>query len=254
MRKILLFTILTGCAAADEIEIAPQENIGTLEQPIYMPVGFGSEGGGAKTRCDDSWSNGQCWVPDNTNGAYVDLSLTVDLNCTGYSGFMNDRLLEALARWQPWMESRGVNADVAFGACGLGYCLKCGDLPGSAAGRFSPVSDESHSTPRGTLHQYASGNIIIDEYSIYQYPFDVAPLQKQVNVSINLIVHELMHLAGIGHDATGRLALMSQGVCYGLSTCLSEAPWNQLLPATAADLNAIDCYNASSGTGDRCAD
>lgn len=252
MKNVMLMgAVALGCGGYE----GELEELGTAEQAIYMPTLYGGElsNGAGETRCSPPWTGaGQCWVPDTlTWKVWVDTG-----NC---SQFFADRINEQFLWWETFLENRGwavskaTNLEVVQNKYNLRILCS---VTYTNFGKTNLLAEETHSTPHGTLVQYDFATVYINDYQVITSPaWGSAPLNKQVNFSSNVIRHELMHVSGIGHEtyASGGLSLMDQ--TYGAAVGdLNKGVWTGIVFPTTGDADRIDCYNPTSGTGDRCAD
>lgn len=233
-----------ACAGTDVPEL-PIENLGTVEQPIFMPAGYGHEGN--STRCDGSWSGGECQVPD-----WGDKEFKIKRLLQNCDAWTIDRIDEALTLMQQRLEAVGWTMNlVTSGQNGTISCSTASGPPGTmnANGPW-----DLHSTSRGTLKQYGGFAITIRQWSTYLCdgtgePGEVwsnATVQEQVNVFINIITHEISHVVGLGHGAQG--TLMAQTMA-----CDTDAPqWQGVLDWEPEEYEMLLCYNPNSGTGSDC--
>lgn len=251
--KALFFALIFACGAPGE-DIAPSENIGTIEQPIFMPSAYGFEDGNNAPRCIPPWDGGHCWVPDNTGDNVKLLYWIDDASCTHFNGFFKDRIHETFLIVQSKLRAQGLVVELMGTKLEAKYTIKCGTNASGSLGRFAPVSQQIISTVNGDLVQFGSGTVTIDQSQIEATPcFQTSTLQKQVDFSDNVIQHEMWHVAGIGHEnKPGGNGITVMDPFYDGAT--NKASCTGFMNLKTTDLAAIDCYNATSGTGDRCAD
>jgi hypothetical protein len=118
------------------------------------------------------------------------------------------------------------------------------------------VASETHSHANGQVAQYKGGTVYIDDWKIANdNDFWTAPLTKQINFAYNVALHELAHVGGIGHDDVndGGKDLMDGSFGMAATDVANKSVWN-IKWNLGIILDPLDCYNATSGTGDRCAD
>lgn len=252
MKNALFALVLLAACGAPGTEIAPTEDIGTAAKPVFMPVKYGFEGGDGE-RCSPPWQGGICWVPDNT-GDNVFIRVWIDdASCTDFNGFFKDRIHHAFDIVRAKVVAQGIQMELMPTKLDARFVVKCG-TNATAYGRFSPVSTEPINTVNGTLAQYGSGTTTIDQAKIEATAcFSTGTLQKQVDFSENVIQHEFWHILGIGHEKSpGGNGITLMDPTYDGS--VNKATCTGFVNLNNSDLAAIDCYNATSGTGDRCAD
>lgn len=244
---IALVAALFGCAGTDTG--TPKEQLGTAKEPIFMPSQYGIEGGGFGPRCIPPWDNGQCWVPDNTGSNVVLRFWVNDASC---GADLAGKVHAALNKFVNNMNSLGLQAFIMTAKLDARYFIQCANNNPGVLAHFVPISQETHSTVNGTLVQHGSGNIFIDGAQITATPCWQQGAITQHNAFMdNITSHELYHVAGSGHETSGTGArLMDPAYSGALNTNACQV----FLDPTPADIAAIDCYNATSGTGDRCAD
>lgn len=236
--------VLLACSATENAE---KVEVGSIAQPIFMPNNYGLEGDGNAFRCSPPWGGSQCWVPDNTGNNVFLRFFIDDASC---NTFYKDRIHAAYNLFATHMVSLGLQVALVA-KIDSHYIIKCGTNSPGVMGHFSPVSQEVVHTSFGDLVQHGSGNTTIDMAIINATScMQQGTFTNQQNFIRNLVTHELYHIAGIGHEVSGFSELMSVGYTGALNT----PPCTQLLSAKPADDAAIDCYNATSGTTDRCAD
>jgi hypothetical protein len=208
--SIFLATAL-ACGATDEGQYTTVEPIGSLEQPIFMPNGFGIEAGD-HSRCDSDWSGGTCYVPDN-RGAKVYVN---PFNCPNwFVQRMNNAVIDMNNLVSPYGWSItlvGINDPFT-------YQISCdsSDSSDSAPAAYSDHtgSMDCHDSSRGELCQTRAGFIVvrpnyIESKGVFQAATD---FQRRMYVA-NIVRHELGHLVlGFGHlpGTQGGNKLMAKG-------------------------------------------
>lgn len=243
---LLVFTLF-ACGASVESEPLGGQVIGTAEQAVYRPAGYGMEGGtdanGSKTTCDNDWSNGECWVP-NSKTFYA--AFQAGTCSSWWQARFVDVWYEAIA------ELDYINADVdvaskwylgpvptIFGEPaiqpGLIYNWRCQATDGIAS--FQPNRSNSDDIDAGggdELRQYKGGTLRLDvadiEADILWVASDDARRQRFAS---NVLRHEVWHMLGHGHEENGLMG----GCDY----------WNEECWPTMTMYNRQECYNPSNG-------
>jgi hypothetical protein len=260
----LVFGILFVLACGAPIDVSQTDTsdpeLGTLEQAIYADTGYGIQHDSAGYGCGNfSWGGGVCWMPDNVGDTVV-IDLYFQRNtCTGYYNsstgryWMRDRIDEAMTYFKNQLQAAHIGWVVNFkDSAANATTVKCGTLAGNALGKFQPVANEQHSTAFGTLAQFHRGTLTIDEYKLYATSgWAGATNQQRVNISANVVRHELFHHAGTPHkNPNGSGNALMDGTFSHTDT--SKAVWQNTLGITGTEWGWIDCYNPTSGTADRC--
>jgi hypothetical protein len=225
----------------------PREDVGTLQQPIYMPSGYGSEEGD-QTRCDSDWSGGLCVVPDNRSPNFgIDQCGTNDslfhrniYTALGYViGVTNSVPLE-------WATTRSHSS-------GGDYVIRCvGDTSGTPMSTsYNSITADCHDTERGQLCQSKSGTITVRTGVILNTPgFQAATASQRDRIINNMIRHEAGHVIGFGHVPSGPGKLMSVG--FTPTPVPGVDAWDNLYTFDSTEIHALDCYRETSGTTPRC--
>lgn len=250
----LVCLVFVACGAAPE---EAGEAIGTLEQAVYMPFKYGIEGvtdwqghpdfsrecqGSLPSEVADNW----CSVPDSKS---IKITWSPS-SCptTGSYGMpegFRSVVYDAMVYWENELELIGWSVS---GGSNPNYTLKCETVSGTPMGRFQPGPDwDEIAASYGTLGQYKKGKVQIDSADIAAFASQLAPgsATARYNIAFNLVIHELWHLAGLGHSAEG-----------AGPDILNEAPdgtWVSFKILGSNRINRLDCYNpANSGLFDDC--
>lgn len=245
MRKLInlgLFGLVLSCSSAD---FMPVEEIGVLEQPIFMPNGFGIEEGD-HSRCDSDWSGGRCYVPDN-RGAKV------YVNPFGCPNWFVQRMNNAVIDMNNLVSPYGWSIQLAGINDVWTYQIYC-DSSALAPAAYSDHTGgmDCHDSSRGELCQTRAGFIAvrpnyIESKGVFQSGTD---FQRRMYVA-NVVRHELGHLVlGFGHlpGTQGGNKLMAKGFPDDLQSNV----WNSLLGPDADEQYMLDCYTPGSGRNDSC--
>jgi hypothetical protein len=232
---------------ADGIALdVPEEDLGTLRQPIYMPSGYGSEEGD-QTRCDSSWSGGGCMIPDNRSPGFAIQSSCLQGTLFHDQAYLALGYVMGVVNSSPlsWAMDRyhSGSADWHINCVGSGSLANtsCSILP----------APDCHDTPRGELCQCKGGNIDINVNAVQNSPGWVNGTTAQRGRFINNIVrHEVGHAIGLGHVPSSAGKLMSVG--YPSEPVPGVDPWDNLYTFDSTEVNALDCYRETSGTTPRC--
>jgi hypothetical protein len=237
MKRFLLLLPVLACGPAEE-----PVNLGTLEQPIYMPAEYGREGDGSA--CSAPWSGSICKVPD-----WGDHEFKIKVDTGACDAWTRDRIQEAVGLFQVWMGWYGWDVNrVTSGQNGTIRCDMGNGDPGTTAAN-APF--DYHGVPYGTLLQYGGFTVTIRPWPIYTCnsgnAWTYATLEEKVNVSVNVIMHELFHVAGLGHNGEAGELMSAAFVCS------NAAPqWQRILEPTDAEASMLLCYNPNSGPNPWC--
>jgi hypothetical protein len=252
MRNLMILAALAhgGCALAcgAPVETPPGETIGTAKQAVYLPSGYGTEGGtdsnGNKTTCDGDWANNECWVPNSKvfytafqagtcsswwQARFVDLwyELIAEVD------YINSYLHEDATEWYlgPVPELWGE----PLVAPGLIFNWRCQATDGIAS--FQPNSsnsDDIDAQGNDELRQYKGGTLRLDvadiESDVLWAASDDA---RRRRFARNVLRHEAWHQFGHGHEENGLMG----GCDY----------WNEECWPTVTMYNRQACYNPSNG-------
>jgi hypothetical protein len=208
----------TGCANGSELD-----ELGELEQPIYIPSGYGHAGSNACTSVLD------CFVPDKK---YIQAKFYAS-TC---SSWWQARMVTAFANIESMVDNLGDDWGFIGPGSGL-YEVRCGNA--LELGSFTPLDTQVHS---GGPIQYNKGNILVDVADIQNLPFWVAgstETQRQT-FAVNAIRHEFGHLLGLPHGS----GIMHAGP--------ETIWWNSVISFSAAQRTAMQCYNEDSTTTPDC--
>jgi hypothetical protein len=250
VRRLLpLLALACGAPVVESVDL------GTLEQAIYMPIGYG-QSAIKGMRCTTPFQGGECTVPDvravhmwfkpSTCGIYeaavvVDSLLwfeaQLDWNGWAHTLYTQDTF--------PWPIQQG-HPITPVGS----LIIKCGtSVPGSLA--EVAISDfDNHSTQYGTLKQYRHSTLTFGTDAIEKYTsFTLGDANAKFWSLANIMRHELGHQMGLGHTGSH------------IPAQLLDNTW-PLLPGSPATLGPLEllteeqdmiwCYNPNSGTGDAC--
>lgn len=226
------------------------DTFGQIKQPIYFDSGYGFEGG-TGTRCDSSWQNSECWLPD-FRPQTVSINMSV---CTAFTRNMMTRAITAinsvLPSDSPTTEDTNGTGNIKL-VCNNTETL----AQNSRLGRFQPVQYESHSAPQGTVRQFRTGTITIFQGKINTLNAwqcgglteDQCSL-RHFSLLTNVIEHELGHAHGLGHRTTNTGDFLLD---LAFPDNASRPVWSQTLKPTTDEKNFVDCYTPGSGTGKSC--
>lgn len=240
--KRLVILGLVACGGGD-FQQPEQVNLGTLEQPIYMPAGYGREGDGS--RCQGEWADSICKVPD-----WGDREFKIRLDLDTCDAFTADRIREAVGLSQIWMAEYGWDVNIV--RSGQNGNIRC-DMnsygpPGSSSAK-APF--DVHITEFGILSQYGGFTITLRPLAYYTCgngdPWTYATLDEKINVAINVALHELFHVAGLGHNGQPGTLMNSSFACSN-----SAPQWQGLLEPLADEVAMLRCYNPNSGPNPWC--
>lgn len=259
--KALFACTLAACAGGVDLEddvVIGEPILGQATQAIFMPSNYGIEqnSGGAE-RCSPPWAGGECWVPDNT-GSNVNIKIYLDTTVAHGTDakcepFFQTVIASVASTFVTRMQNLGLTASVTTDNAQANVFVQCGAL-GGRFGKTKMVGSETHTTVNGTLVQVGSQRIIIDQNAIVNTPcWGTGDTNKWSNFTKNVTNHEFYHVAGVGHEPSpggGGITLMDPGY----DGAAAKAACTGVMFAKSADEQNIDCYNATSGTGDRCAD
>lgn len=219
-------------------------DIGRLEQPIGLYTGYGTEASSSSPRCILPYGGGECQVPNSKTirfGTFI-----ASNECTSN---WNAVFQAALSEAQTIAGGRMnfINVNVQGGnADFMIYCLD--DSGNNPPGRtfvdtfFGYECHEVNSS--NDLCQYENGFIDINLTSLINKSatyFSHSWAQQQRFVK-NVILHEIFHVAGLGHSTTSCGELL-MGACSNQS----ENWYNIQKRPTSSELLEIECYNPGSG-------
>lgn len=243
----LVALVFVACAGADFEEVGGAEEIGTLEQPIFMPNSYGHQDG--FMQCGNPFQ-GTCMVPD-TRSFVISVH---QFTCSTQQ--FKDQILDAAnyAAARAWENGWNVSVqNLPNNATGSSHwIIKCANNgPAGTLGQTS-ISEsigflwDCHDTERGDLCQFKRATSIVYENIITGTSAWASGTTTQRNNMIeNVGRHELGHMLGFGHTSA------SCGTDL-MATCPSGTSYYTLRPFTATQLSMLDCYNETSGTGDNC--
>lgn len=235
---LALFAV--ACAGTDD---QPEPiNYGTLEQPVYVPGGYGIEGvtnwqghpdfglrcsGSIPADVADNW----CSMPDSK-------SIVIGFQAGTCDSLMQAAAVDAYNFWVAEVTGAGFTVTT-----GNTFQMKCGSIAGTTVlGKFtSGPSWDQIGASYGTLGQYKNGFITMDQTDINAWAQSLAPgsATARHNIKRNLWLHELFHLVGLAHSHNGTGPEL-----------LSEKPdgtWVNAKQITQTEWNMLDCYNPANG-------
>ena len=268
IKAVIAFALAVACAGTDDFEPdgepfvgidvvegwpeghedhedrapAPTGELGTLGQPIFMPLLYGSENGtegGIKSpECSPPWAGAICTVPDSKH-------IKIGFQAGTCSSWYQARVFSGHATWQLWINNLGDDWGTSTGS---NYQIKCGTI-GTLPDGSKPFATfenndsdvDTHPTEHGTLMQFRKGTIVIDPSNIETWAGwgSLSEASKQ-RVVDNAVKHELGHLVGFGHNTGNNL------MGYGANFSSTVYSYNSSMTSRA------QCYNEDSGTSDDC--
>lgn len=240
LRVLLAIILLTwSCGAPPEDEPV----IGTAEQHIYTPDGWGLEGDA--TQCHVPWSGSTCSA---TFSKLVDLRVNQS-NCP--QQYQRDALLAAANRFKSFLEGLGtgwavnVRTSGNYAGIGLNHTLACKSgqcvLPNGQhciGGSDSTPKPYDNCTPVDDVGAFCRFNTSAARL----YPSEIEAMfgwagkttaQKQ-RFWTNDAQHELYHGIGLGHNST------VDSLMYPSASSLS---YDVLLAPTSTERNNAACYD-----------
>lgn len=252
MKTLNTIAFLIAClvACGGESPTVDGIELGTLEQPVYMPVKYGIEGvtnwegspdfgreceGSTPAQVADDW----CSVPNSKTIKFRWFPSTCPLTGSyGTAEGFRQVVYEAIINWQSEMTLLGWD----MYQTGEDFQLKCETVAGTPMGRFQPGPEwDQIGAPYGTLGQYKTGRYQIDFTDIAAWAQALAPgsASARYNIVYNLVRHELWHSSGLGHSAAGAGPAL-----------MNEAPngtWVTIKQPSASQLDRVECYNPANG-------
>lgn len=236
-----------ACASAGDFDDPEASELGSLEQPVFMPNNYGHQDG--FMQCGNPF-NGTCMVPD-TRSFVISVH---QFTCSTQQ--FKDQILDAAnyAAARAWENGWNVSVqNLPNNATGSSHwIIKCANNgPAGTLGQTSITESvgfiwDCHDSDRGELCQFKRATSIVYENIITASAAWAAGTTTQRNNIIeNVGRHELGHLLGFGHTSSGCGTDL-------MATCPSGNSGHTLRPYTAAQLSMLDCYNETSGTGDNC--
>lgn len=235
---------MVACGGAAEFE--ENEELATLEQPIYSYKQYGHEGSGA-ARCKPPWGGGSCNVPNNKS---IRISLEM-ADCI--DDWWRSAIIQGVASMVAHVNSLGWDVYTVFDQpVGANYSVRCGGGPADMFGQTMintfpwPFGGyDCVDTVDGDFCQYTQGTVFIYPGNI-EDAFEgwfVLSLATQRRIVLNTTRHEMGHLFGLGHTAfDGGATLMSSptpAFCPNqpVNKCNTE------LYPTATEQKLMRCYN-----------
>ena len=231
--SLLSFTLACGATAEEFVDV---EDIGTLEQPIYMPNSYGhtvtGAGYGQGAACPNTtWPGYGCWVPDNKYMVVQFLASTCD-------SWWQARFVEAWNYYDATFASWNNEWNLVPPEGGIvKYKMRC-TTSGNHRFQQNTSDVDTHDSSRGTLRQYRKGDIYINTNLLQ----GGSELQRQRSAR-NSIMHEMGHMFGLGHPETCN---------YGNSLMCGQNYTSAAHYPSAAELQMIKCYNEDSTTNSDC--
>jgi hypothetical protein len=228
---LILLALLSACGAPnDGIYADPEpdavDELGQLEQPIYVPSGYGKY-----VNSEPCQSAQGCFVPDKK---YIQAQFFAS-TCNNW---WQTRMVTAFAEVEGYVDNLGDDWGMISPGSGL-YVVRCGSVTGGDLGGFSPSDTQSHSSG---LIQYNRGTIKINTAAVEgQSSWANATEAQRQRFAINLIKHEFGHLLGLPHEAN---TLLNNGAL--------TLWWNANMSYTTSMRNRMQCYNEDSGTSPDC--
>lgn len=246
--KAVIALALMACGAPAE----DAEELGTLEQAIFMPSEYGQEANGE--RCIAPWNGGTCTVPDQKT---LKWRFPSGHGCSPWSITETRATMTQLAAFwgsdYPIVETPAPNNNAT---------IACNTTETSAQNprleRTQMFGGESHSTSDGTLQQFGTVQITLYEGKIFAAPtfncVGQACETRRRNFWGNVVRHAAGgHAMGLGHDGTDNQGSHLMDNSFS-TTDSTKAAYLGALGYSTTQLNGIDCYNQNSGSGDDCAD
>ena len=255
MQLFLLLTLAVFAFACgdggEDFYTAPEKvDIGTLEQPIYMPDQYGFEGGSGG-RCDSNWEGGRCWVPDIRP---ISIRLA---NSHGCSQFTIDVITLAIQQFGSFLPS---DWPVTYANDGA-YQVKCNNsetlAQNSRLGNMALVKEEEHDTSRGKLTQHRTGTMTlftgkIAALSGWQCGSSTSCENRRKVFLSNVFRHELGHILGMGHRTTSSGSRLMDYAFPDYNSSSPQLVWSQALTLDATEKSWLDCYTPGSSTSPSC--
>jgi hypothetical protein len=236
------------------------EELGTLEQPIYIEGNYGFEVDG--TKCSPPWSGGTCGVPDIRQ-----FSIGVH-QYTCPTQLFKDQILDAANHARDVANANGWSIEVHTYTTGPEpghnfdlsdpFDIRCttsgANVPAGRAGRSDCSENidhilDCHDTQFGQLCQYRNCNVFVrNDFITNSSGWAVATNAQRGIVVENVGRHEMGHALGFGHStATDDLMFSS----ISLNAPLTN-DWTGLQTYTTTEKHQLDCYRETSGTTTNC--
>jgi hypothetical protein len=265
MLRVTALALLVGCGAesADGPTADAPADFGELEQALYVPTGYGADGN--QNRCGSPFAGGVCLMPDTREWLIIVPDSGEHQGCSRAN--VRTQIDLAAREWSFKVNQQGWSTAVVGASVTEvgGVAITCSGDASSTNKRFGVTTvsgpcgtpgTDCHSTPRGTIQQYADASILMYPERVYantniSFPngfgnFGGLHITQQNNFIFSLVMHELGHLAGLGHTGYATSKLM------GLHSFNDLSPFNGRLYPTTEELNMIKCYRETSGTTPRC--
>lgn len=273
-RKILFLLgalLFFGCGGDAQADLDPSEpvELGQAKQAIVYADGYGVDG--AQNRCwydngNAGWADGECSMPNgqrwtivipdanNTNSCDADFRVGLSQAATDWKNFLN-----GLGAWNisivTTTECFASNPPCNTAAkLAMFQCRPTSEAPssntlGSTVGPTHFAASLGDTLGGATLLDAGDRGDIISFNSV-KGPYIYANLAKSKSFwtgktstqkrrfARNVGFHELMHVAGLGHDTFAETPLM------GLSEQITVA-FDQVLWPTSYETMLLDCVNAN---------
>lgn len=269
----LLALVAAICACApvdDEREIAVVQ-LGELEQEIVMPVGYGTDS--SQRRCIPSRGFGPGSFCDVPRWEHVTVGLAADHGCSAYWRNVIELAMGNMATiltnegWGVTVLPTGAIGEVngpatAYWLYEDGWPIVCRDLEGpSLAGARvykNPLVDYSCDDsitwiggidlcPTCTFEicEYEHGFVAVDVAAISALPgYGSVSTLRRMAISHNIVLHELMHVGGLGHSTTGQGTVL-MAAAPKITGGVVDMAWQRTLFPTLEELHLLRDYDAS---------
>ncbi len=238
-----------GCGAPDLQELPEEElSVGHEEQPVYADDAYGFDGRGNRCWLPNGWGKGRCIAPRKKTWKVRIPTVANNFHC----GIDTVAAIETAVREWEWQlnvrAGHGWNVSHTTGP-NADFTINCQISSSSAAlgkmvwSEVPPILGGSWVCEGNSPRQFCRFGAVS---SLDIWPNAICPplscklnrAQFQTKVT-NVVLHELFHVAGLGHDTCAETPMMGPEYCGDIKFIATP---------TDFEISMLQRYNPGSGT------